>query len=959
MTNPTPPSAVVHEPSLDWIAANSPRDIALALGAQGSPAAPTLAAIDRVEREIMSNLALAAQAAAKLVEASDLLDIPAARVRARRVLAQTHAYANRFDLASTVLDQAIELGDRHQLPIDTARARLTSVHILARQGKLDQALAVGERARAVFVEAALPIQAAMADCNLATVRRMMDDPAAAVAHFERAVPALAAHPQLLAQAQSNRAEALLDLNRFEGAHEAFTRALDAFRAAGAPRAAAIVEGNLADLAARQGRFALAVGLFESARRAIGETDAPGDWARLTVEHADALLAMGLASGAYAAFEQAAPVLAQHNMTFEGARAQLGLGLALEALGQGDDALPHWRSAAHLFAKINHNTGRARVLIGQARLASSRGDTDLAQQLLAHAAQLLKDRPAELAQVDLERATLCLNTRQLQAALTHAQAALHTADQLALPTLSAALHLVRSKALLALGQTQAACEDAALAMDQLGRVRGSLPPDRHRSAFLSGHAPAFDHAAAAFLDLDANQQGPAFAAAFAAIERGRARSLLDLLDSRHQDHPQAQQGGGGQGQVTTLIDQLTHARGELRALYARLEDLRAAPASATKDSLDAWKHDVHDREHAIDAIELRLASTSDSSILRARSASLAEIRQGLVPGSALVEYFAEGDHLSAFVITPSGLAAHRRFALRASVQHILDKLAFQIERSLLRGCPTATTLPPAPLAPSHPLALLHQLLWAPLAPSLAGAAVIAVAPAPGLHAVPFAALWDGHAHLIRHARIINVPSGSVLTRLGTTPRSAGPLVVIGVADQHAPHAEDEATEIARACRIDDPLIGQAATIDAVIARLKGAGHVHIASHARVDERAPLASAIRLADGWLTARDLLDVRLSGAGVVLSACDTGKPSPESGSEMHGFIRALLVCGARSLITAIWPVHDQSARSLMVDTYFRLYNQDEKVGIGEALALAQRALADGGVPVAGWAPFLVTEGL
>ncbi len=900
----------------------------------------------------MSNLTLAGQAATKLVEAADLLGIAAARVRARRVLAQTHAYANRFDLASSLLEQAIEIGDLEHLPIDSARARLTSVHVLARQGRLEQALGVGERARAVFVEAALPLQAAMADCNLATVRRMMDDPAAAVAHFERAVPAFAGHPQMLAQAQSNRAEALLDLNRFADANEAFTRALEAFKAAGAPRAAAIVEGNLADLAARQGRFALAVRMFENARRAIGQTDSPGDWARLTVEHADALLAMGLPADACAAYRQAAPVLAQRQMTFEGARAELGLGLALEAQGLNDDALAHWRTAAHLFAGINHTTGRARVLIGQARVAAARNDADLAQRLLTHASELLGHRPAELAQVDLERATLSLNAREFDLALTHATAALKTADQLALPTLCAALHLVRSKALLALGQTQAACDDAALAMDQLGRVRGSLPPDRLRSAFLTGQAPAFDHAASAFLDLDAQQLGPAFAAAFAGVERGRARSLLDLLDSRHQDHPQAQ------GEVSTLIDQLAHARGELRALYARLEDLRAA-TSSTPTALEAWKHDVHEREHAIDAIELRLASTSDSSILRARSASLAEIRQSLVPASALVEYFTEGDHLSAFVVTPSHIGVQRRIASRASVQHTLSKLTFQIERSLLRGCPTASTLPAPPLPANHPLAVLHQLLWTPLAPSLSDARVIAVAPASGLHTVPFAALWNGSSHLIHHTRIINVPSGSILARLGTTPRSAGPLIVIGVADQHAPHAQDEALEIARVCHVDDPLIGKAATIANVTARLRGAGHVHIASHARVDERTPLASAIRLADGWLTARDLLDVRLTGAGVVLSACDTGKPSPDSGSEMHGFIRALLVCGARSLITAIWPVHDQSARSLMVDTYFRLYNQDDKVAFGEALACAQRALADRGVPVAGWAPFLVTEGL
>ena len=58
-------------------------------------------------------------------------------------------------------------------------------------------------------------------------------------------------------------------------------------------------------------------------------------------------------------------------------------------------------------------------------------------------------------------------------------------------------------------------------------------------------------------------------------------------------------------------------------------------------------------------------------------------------------------------------------------------------------------------------------------------------------------------------------------------------------------------------------------------------IHIASHARFVRSDPLASGLRLADGWLTARDILNLRIGGATVVLSGCDTGRAVIASSDE------------------------------------------------------------------------------
>jgi CHAT domain-containing protein len=182
-------------------------------------------------------------------------------------------------------------------------------------------------------------------------------------------------------------------------------------------------------------------------------------------------------------------------------------------------------------------------------------------------------------------------------------------------------------------------------------------------------------------------------------------------------------------------------------------------------------------------------------------------------------------------------------------------------------------------------------------------------------------------------------------------------VIGVGDAAAPRAEDEARAVAAALGGAVLLAGPDATRARVMSALDGARLVHIASHARFVASDPMGSGVKLADGWLTGREIYRLRLDGAAVTLSGCDSGRAAVDAADELLGMVRAFLVAGASAMLISLWPIHDRTTSELMTSVYrFDGVGAGEPRGreIGGAIRQAQLELFGRAPHPAAWAPFL-----
>jgi tetratricopeptide (TPR) repeat protein len=140
-----------------------------------------------------------------------------------------------------------------------------------------------------------------------------------------------------AAAMSNRAECLLDADRFEEALDVFRRAAAGFEACGRAHASAIVRGNIADVLGRLGRIDEATQAFEDARRAFELTGAALDVARLDGEEAEMLVQAGALRMARDRYAHAVPILKRASAAAELSRARAAFGLVLVRLGDARSA----------------------------------------------------------------------------------------------------------------------------------------------------------------------------------------------------------------------------------------------------------------------------------------------------------------------------------------------------------------------------------------------------------------------------------------------------------------------------------------------------------------------------------------------------------------------------------------------------------------------------------------------
>jgi CHAT domain-containing protein/tetratricopeptide (TPR) repeat protein len=261
-------------------------------------------------------------------------------------------------------------------------------------------------------------------------------------------------------------------------------------------------------------------------------------------------------------------------------------------------------------------------------------------------------------------------------------------------------------------------------------------------------------------------------------------------------------------------------------------------------------------------------------------------------------------------------------------------------------------------------VLFDLLIRPLTDVLDRYDTLVAVPDEALQLLPFAALWDSRSSsfLVERWALSTSPSATLYLhalhhdaqRARLRPASA--LVVTApelAGTEYAdlpplPFAANEARGVAAAYPRADLLERGGASRQAFRDQAPRHEVVHLATHAVLNERYPLLSAIPLtptapeqADGALYAHEIYRMRLPATYlVVLAACDTGRGRLSRSEGADSLARAFLAAGVPAVVSSLWAIDDQAAAIFFVEFHRR-------VGAGEdpvhALQAAQLALLRG----------------
>ncbi|MEV6798365.1 CHAT domain-containing protein [Micromonospora rifamycinica] len=297
---------------------------------------------------------------------------------------------------------------------------------------------------------------------------------------------------------------------------------------------------------------------------------------------------------------------------------------------------------------------------------------------------------------------------------------------------------------------------------------------------------------------------------------------------------------------------------------------------------------------------------------------------------LVEYYLTGDQALVFFVTAEG-AEPALVSLPVDTGE-LAALVVRLALALDRVAEDPAALEQATAVLGHPVLVS---LVAPVLDRVRPGDRICLVPHGPLHRVPLHAVPCRGVRLADAHPVVYTPSAAVLRYCQANRRGARSTALV-VADP--PGTEPLTFGMVHAAaltgRFDaDRMQGPEASRAALLRRLggpapdavtAGAGHrpppgiLHVGAHGVFDPEEPMASGVELADGRLTATDILGLRLTGTLVVLAACRTGVSDTRPGDELLGLIRALLHAGAPAVLVSLWKV-DELSTAMLLDEFYR----------------------------------------
>jgi CHAT domain-containing protein len=399
-------------------------------------------------------------------------------------------------------------------------------------------------------------------------------------------------------------------------------------------------------------------------------------------------------------------------------------------------------------------------------------------------------------------------------------------------------------------------------------------------------------------------------AYDVVEQGRGRALVDLLLSHASASPKAVE-------TERVISKLQL---QMKSLQSRQQ--------------------IERQKEAILVAEQARAVNPDFTLLgtkQFRPIPIRSMQQILRPSDMLLEYVVAEPSSYVMVLTPTSKQIIK-LAGRKTIEDLVGKYTNAIQQRVDARTQARK---------------LYDILLRPV-PQIEGKPNYIVIPDGCLNLLPFDALVDQHDQYVVQSHVVSYAPSSTTLYLLRSKQVVGEkmnalLAVGGVpygkrgAETSLSNDNDKRDEPLKNLMNSEPeveaateairnpqneeLEGTAATETNLKRALKREfGYIHLAVHAFSSDNPDRASLVLLSDpsngedGFLQASEIVQMRIPAKLVVLSACETNV-GPIRGEEgISALSTAFLLAGARTVVSTLWPIEDQTSFALMQSFYRHL---------------------------------------
>ncbi|RMF72221.1 MAG: CHAT domain-containing protein [Acidobacteria bacterium] len=884
--------------------------------------------------------------ASRLVDAARLaaarIGSSGARAHAARLAGLAAHHEGRSAEAIRRLETAAKLFRAAGEPLSEGDVQRALVHVATLAGRPEVARRALRRARAAYRRAggADPWRRAGLLVNVGNFHHARDEHRAALAAYDEALKIYrrGGHADREARTLYNRANILAALDRIDEARADLETSGRTFRRRRERALAVQADYALAGLDLLEGRLDDALERLEAVRGRHAELGDAWGVAHADLDAAEALLRLNRLGEADERARRAEPFFRRAGHHVE--RAACLAVRAAAALGRGEAAAAArlYRRAAELDRRAGNPVAAALMEVGRAGAERARGRAAEALASARRAATLfarrgLRSRTARALTVVAEAA---LDADRPETARRAARRAREIARRLGSVRLEFPPTLVLAELERRAGRRRAELRWLERAEQAVESMRAGVTSEESRLAFLLDKSVVYER-----LILNRLDEGTAESAreALAFSERGKARALLERLRGLPAPPSRADR---------TLLARLEQLERRLSVAEERLEGGASGPAGVRAATLGRLSDE---RAHLLGRLARR--RPLDALARGGPPPPVDRLLAALRPDETVLEYTAAGDKLHLFVARHDGVVALPGIAPLSEVESALARLRFLLGKEVLGEEHQRRYGEFVARACRARLAELHALLVGPAEEHLAGDH-LRIVPHGVLHGLPFHALEADGRPLIDRFAISYAPSLASAVLLERSARRAGAAapLILGAADAAAPEIDAEVAAVAEVLPGAEVLRGRDAGRRALYASEASPPVLHVACHAFFAERDGACAALRLGDAWVSLAEIYGLNGTADLVVLSGCQTGRGAVHSGDEWVGLVRGFLQAGARTVVAALWEIHDRTAASMMADFYAGLARG---LAAGPALAETQRAFCrTTGHPLR-WAPFFL----